>query len=273
MYRTFIVVGATLLSLAGFSTAAQAANIKTYLDNKAAFLADTGASSATGPLPDVGRVLDINVDPLGTYTLGSLTFALTVGSNNVAVGATGSGAEPDWYPEGAPDGINDIALGYENMQVSTASPVYALGFDFIEPDTTMPSFGGTPVESTYEVLLFDGLALVGQAQFAGTDIPNDVHTFLGVWSDTPFDRVLINDVTGNDDDEFFGEFYTGTAAYAPSGITGCVEVNGAPLVGAKVQKMQNGPLEKTTTDAAGCYNFSAVSGKKFKVQIQGPVIP
>ncbi len=270
-YRTFIVVGATVLSLAGFSTA-QAANLKTYLDNKAAFLADTGAASATGVLPDAGRVLDVSIDPLGSYTLGSVTFALTVGSDNVAVGASGL-AIPDWYPEGAPDGLNDIALGFERMQVSTSGPVYAFGFDFIEPDTTIPSWGGTPEESTYELLLFDGPALVGQVQFLGTDTPNDVNTFLGVWSDTAFDRVLINDLSGNDDDEYFGEFYTGTAAYVFSGITGCVQVNGAPLVGAKVQKMQNGPLQKTTTDAAGCYGFSAVSGKKFKVQIQGPVIP
>jgi hypothetical protein len=191
---------------------ARAANVKTYQD-KAAFLADTGATSATGLLPNVGRVLDINTDPLATYTLGSLTFSLTEGSNNIAVGALDTPAEPDWYPD---TDQNEIALGFERMQVATAGPVFSLGFDFIEPQTTMPPWGGVPIESGYEILLFDGTALVGQAQYAGTAIPNDVVTFLGVWSDVPFDRVLINDVTGDGDDEYFGEFFTGTN---PGGCT------------------------------------------------------
>ena len=192
---------------------AHAQDIKTYHD-KAAFLADTAATSATGPLPDVGKVLDVGTsDPLGTYALGSLTFSLTVGSDNVSVGAVGTAAAPNWYPQ-TPE--HDMALGFERMQVATGGLVYSFGFDFVEPDVTMPDFGGTPEDSTYEILLFNGPALVGQAQFAGTDIPNDVQTFLGVWSDQPFDRVVINDITGNDDDEFFGEFYTGTL---PAGCT------------------------------------------------------
>jgi hypothetical protein len=102
------------------------------------------------------------------------------------------------------------------MQVSTAGPVYALGFDFIEPDATLPPWGGLATESGYELLLFRGPALVGQALLPGASIPNDVVTFVGVWSDVEFDRVLINDITGNDDDEYFGEFYTGTT---PAGCT------------------------------------------------------
>lgn len=271
MVRTVIFGGGGLLGcvLTGFPTLASAANLKTYLD-KTAFINDAGATSATGALPDLGLV----VPPAANVTVGSITFSLAPGGDNFAIGAVGTAAEPDWYPEGAPDGINDLALGFENLQAETTGAVFAFGFDFIEPNTTMPSFGGTPVDSTYEVLLFNGPALVGQATFS--NIPDDVRTFLGVWSDTAFNRVLINDVTESpfvDDDEFFGEFYTGTTAYAASGITGCIQLNGAPLVGAKVQKMQNGPLKKTTTDATGCYSFSAVSGKKFKIQIQGPVAP
>ena len=52
-----------------------------------------------------------------------------------------------------------------------------------------------------EILLFKGPALVGQAKFPGSTIPNNVVTFLGVWSDRPFDRVVINDTSGNDDDD------------------------------------------------------------------------
>ena len=115
-----------------------------------------------------------------------------------------------------------MALGFERMQVATGGLVYSFGFDFIEPNVTMPPFGGTPVESTYEILLFKGPALVGQVRFEGADIPNDVQTFLGVWSDQPFDRIVINDVTGDDDDEFFGEFYTGVK---PAGCTVKVDLS------------------------------------------------
>ena len=197
------------LILVALPHSAHAQTIKTY-NSKAAFLADTGATSATGALPNVGKVVDISIDPLGTYTLGSLTFGLTVGSDNIAVGAAGSPAAPDWYP---PTATNEIALGFERMQVSTAGPVFSIGFDFIEPDATVQPWGGIPEEATFEILLFNGPALVGQAQFPGSAIPNDVLTFLGVWSDKPFDRVLINDTTGNDDDEYFGEFYTGVTPF------------------------------------------------------------
>jgi hypothetical protein len=201
------------LMLSGLLTPpAYAGEIRTY-QNKAAFLAATSATSATGPLPDVGTILDVGADPLGTYTLGSLTFSLTEGSDNVAIGAAGTAAGPDWYPE-TPG--HDMAFGWERFQVATAGPVYSFGFDFVEPDATMPSFGGTPEESSYDILLFNGPALVGQVRFAGSDIPNDVQTFLGVWSDQPFNRIVIIDLGATDDDEFIGEFYTGTA---PAGCT------------------------------------------------------
>src|SRR6185503_5327084 len=86
-------------------------------------------------------------------------------------------------------------------------------FDIVEPDATMPPWGGTPEESTYEFLLFNGPNFVGRVQFDGALIPNDVETFIGVWSDQPFDRVIVNDITGSDDDEFLGEFYTGTTPF------------------------------------------------------------
>lgn len=205
------LVGALVFS-STFATPAFADDVKTYY-NKAVFVAATSATSATGPLPDVGTVLDSSVNPAGTFTLGSVTFGLTFGSDNVAIGALGTAAAPDWYPQ-TPG--NDMALGWERLQVSTSAPVYSFGFDIVEPDVTMPPFGGTPEESTYEFLLFNGPLLVGQVSFDGGKIPNDVQTFIGVWSDKPFDRVVINDISGSDDDEFLGEFYTGTT---PSGCT------------------------------------------------------
>jgi hypothetical protein len=216
--KPFVVLVGGLALTSALASPAYAGGIKKYYD-KASFLAQTAATSATGPLPDAGLVLDVSTNPLGTYPLGSLVFSLAPGSDNVAVGAAGTAAAPDWYPQ-TPG--NDMALGWERVQVSTTGPVYSFGFDIVEPDATMPPFGGTPEESTYEFLLFNGPAFVGRVEFDGASIPNDVETFIGVWSDQPFDRVIINDITGSDDDEFYGEFYTGDT---PLGCTMKVTVS------------------------------------------------
>ncbi len=175
-------------------------------DDKVAFLEATGAEAATGELPDLGLVS-------GSVQIGSVTFAPAPGGADIAIGAAGTPAAPDWYPE-TPG--NDIAMGYENLQVSLATPVYALGFDMVEPITTMPAYGGTPVDSTYQITLFSGTARVGSLTF---NVPDDVQAFVGVRSRAPFDRAWIVDVTRDatgaaspfiDDDEYFGQFYTAT---------------------------------------------------------------
>jgi hypothetical protein len=174
-------------------------------DDKAAFLAATHSESASGELPDLGMVA-------GTATVGSVTFAIPPGDNSLAIGAAGTPAAPSWYPD-LPG--NWIALAYKGLQVTFAAPVYAMGFDFVEPATTMPPLGSTPVDSTYEVTLLNNGRLVGRFRF---NAPDDVLAFVGVRSDNPFDRAWIVDVTTDasgrpspyiGDDEFFGEFYTG----------------------------------------------------------------
>ena len=161
-----------------------------------AFLAATGGSSATGPMPDLGAVGD-------TVTLGALTLTAVPGGNSMAVGAGGTPAAPDWMPL-LPG--HEIALGYENlaMQVSTGGSVYAFGFDFYEPNLTMPPYGGIPTDSTFEIVMYAGSREVGRQTF---NAPDDEATFIGVWSGTPFDRVTITELAVNDDDEYFGEFY------------------------------------------------------------------
>lgn len=214
--------------LAGFSvppawaqTAAQAATLRVFED-KAVFLAATGATSATGPLPNLGAVD-------GSATVGSVTFSLAPGGDSLFIGARGiTAAEPDWYP---PTPGNDIALGFENLRVQTAAPVFALGFEIVEPEATMPPWGGTPVNSTYTVTLFQGATLVGE--FVFSNLPKDVVAFIGVWSDTAFDRVEIVDVTASpfvDDDEYFGQFYTGTRPAPPTTVA-AVANTGTPVPG------------------------------------------
>lgn len=179
-----------------------------YTD-KATFLAQTGATSATGPIPNIGLVAVSPGDP-GT-ALGSLTFSVAPGGSALFIGALGWVPGNDWYP---PTPTNEMALNLEHMQaaVTAGTPIYSIGFDFIEPNATMPSWGGVPVESDYRIQLYRGATLVGEVTFSGASIPNDIVTFLGVTSDVPFDRVIIDDLTNSNDDEYFGEFFTSAIA-------------------------------------------------------------
>ncbi|MDH3669561.1 MAG: hypothetical protein OES46_00145 [Gammaproteobacteria bacterium] len=203
--HAYTVTGAVLLAavtaLVSFGIQAQA-TLLTF-DDKAAFLAATGASSATGPLPNVGGVST-------NRTVGSATFINR--TSGFFIGAVGVPQVPtgDWY---APLPGNDIAINQrENIDVAFASPVFSMGFDFAEPDVTMPvPYGnqGRPfgVDSTFMVTLIDGATPVDTFTF---NAPDDVISFVGVWSDTAFDRAEIREIEGGIDDEYFGEFYTGT---------------------------------------------------------------
>lgn len=171
-----------------------AGDLQVY-DSQAGFLTATGAADASGDLPDLGQVSD-------SVTLGSVTLSPGPGGNTLFVGASGTGAGADWTP--LVDG-HDIALGYETLQVQTAEPVYALGFDFAEPNETMPDYGGTPVDSTFAVTLYNGIEKVGHFTF---NAPDDVAAFVGVSSPLPFNRVTIIDTTLDHDNEYFGRFYT-----------------------------------------------------------------
>jgi hypothetical protein len=199
-HTTGAVLLAAVTALCGFSIQAQAA-ITTFIGDKAGFLAATGATSATGTLPNLGGDW--------SQTVGSVTFT----SAGVGTGVIFIGAGPvqipggDWYPD--PDNLNDLAInGVENMNVTFAGPVYSMGFDIIEPDATMPFWGGIPTDSTFDVTLKNGATTVDTFQFNAE--PDDVFTFIGVWSDTAFNRVEIREIGSNNDDEYFGQFYTGT---------------------------------------------------------------
>jgi len=82
------------------------------------------------------------------------------------------------------------------------------------------------------------------------------------------DPRIINGVVDIGADEYSGW-------QAPPDVSGCIKLKGKPLAGKTVALSQTGELtQKTTTDANGCYEFPAVvSGKRFKVNIKGPVVP
>jgi hypothetical protein len=166
--------------------------LRTFTD-QIVFVTATGATNATGPLPNLGWI------PSGLVDLGSIhvfspdsSGAFFVGTANVpALGTDLYGPLPG----------NDMAFGHEDFTVYVDTPIHALGFEMVEPNATMPEFGGAPVNSVFEVLLYDGEILIGSFLF---DAPDDELSFFGVWSHEAFTEARIVDTTGNTDDEYFG---------------------------------------------------------------------
>ena len=75
--RAIAILVVTTLALLGWYSHTSA-KIVTFTD-KAAFLATTGASSATGPLPNLGGV--------ASATVGSVTFSPAPGGDSLSIGA------------------------------------------------------------------------------------------------------------------------------------------------------------------------------------------
>lgn len=184
-----------LLALA--LTAAQAHAAVQVFDDKSSFLAQTTATVATAPYVDAG----FNVFGPGASTLvsGSVTFTSAPGLLYMGDASSRlAGAE--------------ITIdGTESVDVALAGAVYSLGFDFVEPQHD-PLVYAPFEDSTFTVSLFRGAASVGSFTF---NAANDSAAFVGVWSTVAFDRVQIRETTGGIENEFYGQFYTGTLAPVP----------------------------------------------------------
>jgi hypothetical protein len=176
--------------------AAPSEAVLTTYTNKASFLADTGAASATGPIPNTGGAL---VDPttVGGVTFDSLSGQLFFGGQLWSTVLPG----------------NDIAIsGVESFQVSVPGPIFSLGFDFVEPNASNVLTDGCNEvcsDSTFQVTLLSGGVAIPGASFS-YNAPDATLAFVGVWTDFAFDGARIIDVTNTIDNEFWGEFYTGT---------------------------------------------------------------
>jgi hypothetical protein len=199
---------ATGMMVCAVLLAANAEALPIVYTSEAAFLTDTGATSATGAYPDLGSGTPQPV------TIGSITFSSPPPSS-VVVGVAGHGIS-DWttFLPGYDIAINDI----ENLDIVSSSPVFAMGFEFVEPSvgggTTDTCFVSVCTDSTFTVTLMNGVTPVDLFLF---NAPNDVAAFVGVWSSVAFDRMVIRETIGGIDDEFWGEVYTGTTA-APTAV-------------------------------------------------------
>jgi hypothetical protein len=105
---------------------------------------------------------------------------------------------------------SEIAVtGTENLQIDIATPAYSFGFDFVELTNSVGGYR----DSTFEIALYRNDTLVEEG--ISFNAHNDILYFMGVTSVTPFDRVIITEIDGAVDDEYFGNFYV-TAVPEPS---------------------------------------------------------
>ena len=193
-------LAAVVASFSGATLSAHA-TLVTY-SNKAAFLADSGSTDASGAYANLGYVGS------APKTFGSVRVG---GVSPMWVGALGYQA--DWTPL-LPG--NDLAFdGKENFDVVTAAPVYSLGFDVVEPTFVGINGGcGTGVpsctDSTFTVTLLDSASVVvGSFTF---NPANDVAASIGVTSTTAFSKAQVRETVGNIENEYFGHFYTSEAS-------------------------------------------------------------
>lgn len=196
-FRTLLVAVVVLSGL--FLSGTSSATVIVYADNKTGFVFDTDPTRATGTIPNIGAVAQ-------PFTLGTVKLT-TVATGGLFVGALGAGTPTgDWtiFNPG-----NDMAIsGIENLDAEFvgAAPVYAAGFDFVEPTRNKDCFA-TCFESTFEITVYSGATSLGTFSWQP---PNDTLAFWGVWTDVPITKLSVREVVGNIDDEFFGEFYTST---------------------------------------------------------------
>ncbi len=188
MKTSFGAFCAAIAALAAVTLLPGAANAGIIsINDKAGFLATTGATSATGAIPITGG-------SLASLTVGSVTFSqVAANSLNFTI---------DWTTRIAG---NQFAInGLEDLDVDFGGDVFSFGFDFVEPEND-PFVNAPFVDSTFEISLCDDGLCFETLQFS---VANDIAAFVGVISALAFDQVLIREIIGGVENEFFGEFYT-----------------------------------------------------------------
>jgi hypothetical protein len=207
--KTTIQRGLLGLTLAATSLPSLA-DMSIFTD-KASFLAQSGATNASGALPDIGKVAG------NILAAGSVTISLGAGATELlsGTGGVGDAFNQDWTDllPGA-----DIAIGGpENLEIALRDPVFSFGYDIVEPKLGPNLNSVFFVDSSFTVTLSLGGVTVGSFSF---NPANDTAAFIGVWTDSPFDRVSIVETTALafGENEFYGQFFSGTVALPPPPI-------------------------------------------------------
>lgn len=169
--------------------------------NQGNFVSQTGSTLRT--LPSTLFVTSVTIP-------GQLTFTLGPGATNFVSGAA---AAP--YFNLAP---NFMGLsGPENFNVTPLSTIYAFGFTLYEPTSTAQLNGCNTscFDSTFTITLFSGSTAIGSFTIQP---PDNQLAFYGFWGSQPITSIQIRELGGTADNEFFGQFYTGTTPFTPTTV-------------------------------------------------------
>jgi hypothetical protein len=169
-----------------------------------------------------------------------------------------------------PSGYSFLMLD-SDLNLATGCNAYGVGSEYgitFDTSTSENGYIGDSKDCGWSPNDFPGaLSYVVSGKFIEASIPIST---LGILSPglTAFDITAANDSTA------IARYSLG-GTYA-SDIRGCIELKGSPVVNVEVELTQPHEHKKksTKTDANGCYKFkNAVSGKKFNIIIDGPVVP
>jgi len=127
------------------------------------------------------------------------------------------------------------------------------------------TWDGATLSQYLNGVLVDSVAFSGPIANTASNLTIGINS--GVWS-TAFTGTV-------DDIRIYNHALTAAeiSRLGGSAVSGCVNLLGSRLTGAKVMLKQEGTDKQTTrTDGYGCYSFKTVaSGQPFKVEILGPV--
>jgi hypothetical protein len=191
------VVALLALGSLSMSLAATAATI-TY-SNEATFVSETKSELLT--LPNANG-------PNGPRTV-TIDGELTL--DNFSDGGFVAGPTIIGYWNLGPNYL--VKNGTEEFDLIPLKTVYAIGFSLYEPTSADQLNGcnklltGGCKDSTFQIELFSGATSLGSYSIQP---PNNAFNFYGYWTSDPISKVTIRETTGNDDNEFFGRFMTGT---------------------------------------------------------------
>lgn len=198
-------VTGTLILIFSLAAGSAHAALISYADDRAGFLAATGATAIELPASGSGNGV----------TVGDVTF-----HNGTPLGSIAFNNYSNEIP-GSDLGIS----GQENfsLTIAIAGDAYSIGFYIHEPTyfgTNSGSTGtwgcnATCVDTMFAITLLAGSNELGSFSY---NAPNDSSVnpggplgFFGVSSDTPFTTVMVRDVTNTIDNEIFGGFLLGSA--------------------------------------------------------------